>query len=185
MGTEKAMLDLAGQPVLAHVARRLAPQVSAVRLNAPAVFPNPLDLPLLADTIAGQLGPLAGVLAGLCSLQAGETHLLTVPCDSPFFPLDLAARLQADADDESIVVAASEDLLHPVFCLWPATIADDLAAWLADPDNRRIQAFLRRHRMVTVDFPLIETPEGPLDPFLNINTPQDMETARRFAGALA
>ncbi|TDK37595.1 molybdenum cofactor guanylyltransferase MobA [Rhizobium deserti] len=186
MGTEKALLDLGDQPLLAHVARRLAPQVSVVKLNAPPGFPAPLALPLLPDTLAGQLGPLAGVLAGLGHLQPGETHLLTVPCDSPFFPLDLAARLRAQADDEnSIVVAASDGRLHPVFCLWPRAIAEDLQDWLADPDNRRIQAFLRRHRMVTVDFSLIDTPEGTIDPFLNINTPEDLETARRFAGLLA
>jgi molybdopterin-guanine dinucleotide biosynthesis protein A len=186
MGTEKAMLDLGGQPLLSHVARRLAPQVSLVRLNAPPGFPIPLALPMLPDTMAGQLGPLAGVLAGLSNLEPGETHLLTVPCDSPFFPLDLAARLQAQADEEeSIVVAASDGRLHPVFCLWPSAIAEDLQNWLANPNNRRIQAFLRRHPMLTVDFPMIETPQGPIDPFLNINTPEDLQTARRFAELLA
>jgi molybdopterin-guanine dinucleotide biosynthesis protein A len=157
-------------------------------LNAPESFPNPLALPLLPDVISGQVGPLAGVLSGLRRIQAGGVeagHVLTVPCDSPFFPLDLVQSLQDGAGgQEVIVVAASQGRGHPVFGLWPTGIADDLQHWLSDENNRRIMTFLDRHRVVTVDFPLLEAEAGHLDPFLNINTPDDLAEAMCFLGVL-
>lgn len=189
MGTDKAFLDIGGETILAHVVRRLGPQVSEITLNAPADFPNPLGLRLLPDRISGQIGPLAGVFSGLRDildrgLQA--THLLTAPSDSPFVPVDLVRRLEAEAGDpNAIVIAASDGRDHPVFGLWPVSIADDLETWLSDPDNRRIKDFLRRHRVVTAEFPMIGTQHGLLDPFFNINTPEDLQEARRFAEELS
>lgn len=189
MGTDKAFLTIGGDTILGHVVRRLLPQVSEIALNAPSGFPNPLGLRLLPDQIPGQIGPLAGVLAGLrdirtCGLQA--THLLTVPSDSPFVPADLARRLEAEAGGpNAIVIAASTGRDHPVFGLWPVSISDDLETWLSDPGNRRIKAFLQRHPTVTVEFPMVETPQGLLDPFFNINTPEDLQEARRFAKELS
>nr|WP_250808933.1 molybdenum cofactor guanylyltransferase MobA [Neorhizobium tomejilense] len=189
MGTDKAFLTIGGDTILGHVVRRLLPQVSEITLNAPIGFPNPLGLRLLPDLVPGQIGPLAGVLAGLRDVQARglqATHLLTVPSDSPFVPADLARRLEADADDpDAIVIAASDGRDHPVFGLWPVSITSDLGTWLSDPDNRRIKAFLERHRVATVEFPMIETPQGLLDPFFNINTPEDLQEARRFAEELS
>lgn len=188
MGSVKAFLEIGGDTILGHIVRRLVPQVSSVTLNASESFPNPLGLRLLPDRIGGQIGPLAGVLSGLHDMQDrahAATHLLTVPSDSPFLPADLVARLQAETPDpETIVIAASDGRDHPVFGLWPISIADDLEAWLSEPDNRRIKAFFRLHRMVTVEFAMIETSHGPLDPFFNINTPEDLQEARRFAEEL-
>ncbi|CAN7311457.1 molybdenum cofactor guanylyltransferase MobA [Neorhizobium sp. LjRoot104] len=189
MGTDKAFLTIRGDTILGHVVRRLLPQVSEIALNAPADFPNPLGLRLLPDRIPGQIGPLAGVLAGLhdieaCGLKA--THLLTVPSDSPFVPADLVRRLEAEAGDpNAIVIAASDGRDHPVFGLWPVSIADDLETWLSHPDNRRIKAFLQHHHVVTAEFPMVDTTQGPLDPFFNINTPEDLQEARRFAEELS
>ncbi len=189
MGADKAFLDIGGDTILAHVVRRLGPQVSEITLNAPAEFANPLGLRLLPDRIGGQIGPLAGVFSGLRDMRArgpGATHLLTVPSDSPFVPLDLVRRLEAGADDpNAIVIAVSDGRDHPVFGLWPVSIADDLGSWLAGPDNRRIRDFLRRHPLVTVEFAMIGTPHGLLDPFFNINTPEDLQEARRFAQELS
>lgn len=189
MGADKAFLDIGGDTILAHVVRRLGPQVSEITLNAPAEFPNPLGLRLVPDRIGGQIGPLAGVFSGLRDMRArgpGATHLLTVPSDSPFVPLDLVRRLEAGADDpNAIVIAVSDGRDHPVFGLWPVSIADDLGSWLAGPDNRRIRDFLQRHPLVTVEFAMIGTPHGLLDPFFNINTPEDLQEARRFAQELS
>ncbi|WP_105427635.1 molybdenum cofactor guanylyltransferase MobA [Neorhizobium tomejilense] len=189
MGTDKALLTIGGDTILGHVVRRLLPQVSEITLNAPMGFPNPLDLRLLPDLVPGQIGPLAGVLAGLRDIQGRglqATHLLTVPSDSPFVPADLVRRLGAEADDpKAIVIAASDGRDHPVFGLWPVSIADDLETWLSDPDNRRIKAFLDRHHTVTVEFPMVETQQGLLDPFFNINTPEDLQEALGFAEELS
>jgi len=189
MGSVKAFLEIGGDTILGHIVRRLIPQVSSVTLNASESFPDPLGLRLLPDRHGGQIGPLAGVLSGLRDLQdrgVTATHLLTVPSDSPFLPVDLVARLQAETPGpETTVIAASDGRDHPVFGLWPLSIADDLETWLSNPDNRRIKAFFQRHRVVTVEFAMIETSHGLLDPFFNINTPEDLEEARRFAEELA
>ncbi|MBP1846040.1 molybdopterin-guanine dinucleotide biosynthesis protein A [Rhizobium petrolearium] len=188
MGSVKTLLEIGGDTILSHIVRRLSPQVSGITLNAYDDFPNPLGLRLIPDKLADQPGPLAGVLAGLRDVETrgiSATHLLTVPSDGPFVPTDLVSRLQAGTDDpDAIVITASDGRSHPVFGLWPISIADDLETWLADPQNRRIKAFLQRHRVVTIEFPRIETLHGLLDPFFNINTPEDLEEARRFAEVL-
>lgn len=185
----KALLDIGGATMLRHIVQRLTPQVSCVMLNGPADFPDPHGLRLVPDTLGGQVGPLAGVLAGLRQIigrSPSVSHLLSVPSDSPFFPDDLAARLRVSIENMStIVIATSNGRSHPVFGLWPTAIANDLQSWLGSPENRRITAFLQRYRVVTVDFPMIATPIGRLDPFFNINTPDDLSEARRFAEALA
>ncbi|RWX75524.1 molybdenum cofactor guanylyltransferase MobA [Neorhizobium lilium] len=187
MGANKALLALGSDTILGHVVRRLSPQVQPLWLNAAADLARMFALPAVPDTIADHAGPLAGVLAGLRALaDADATHLLTAPCDSPFLPRDLAERLQAACDSpSSIVVASSAGRDHLVFGLWPFSLADDLEAWLSDANNRRLNAFLRRHQVVTVDFPLVETSNGLLDPFLNLNTPEDLAEARNFVGLLA
>jgi molybdopterin-guanine dinucleotide biosynthesis protein A len=188
MGSDKALLTIGGDTILGHVSKRLAPQVSALTVNAPADFPDPLRLRHLPDCIGGQIGPLAGVLSGLRDMEErclGTVRLVTVPCDSPFVPHDLVVRLSGQSiTDDTIVIAASGGRSHPVFGLWPASIADDLETWLSDPQNRRISAFLERHPVVTVEFEVIETRQGRLDPFFNINTPKDLDEARLFGEEL-
>jgi molybdopterin-guanine dinucleotide biosynthesis protein A len=187
MGADKAHLALGDRSVLGHVVHRLSSQVAPLLLNAPADFAETFGLRLVPDTLAGQAGPLSGILSGMRAVAPDRSpHLLTAPCDSPFLPLDLLSRLRtAQEDAEQIVIAASLDRMHPVFGIWPVSLADDLEAWLSSPDNRRINAYLRRHRVVTVDFPLVETSAGRLDPFLNLNTPEDLADAQRYLGTLA
>ena len=189
MGFDKAGAPLGGATLLDHVVSRLTSQVDEIVLNAGDRLRANNFVPLrhVPDLRAGQQGPLEGVLAGLADMKArhsDRTHLLSVPCDSPFLPLDLALRLHDEAGQETIVAASSAGRLHPVFALWPTAISADLQTWTADPENRRLQVFMRRHRLVIVDFPLIDTPAGPLDPFLNINTPEDLVMAERFADTL-
>ena len=189
MGRDKAFLELGGETILERILRRLKPQVSEISLNAPALLSDPKGLQLVPDIIPGQMGPLAGILSGLRDLEirrSKASHLLVVPSDSPFFPENLAARLEAGVDHpHAIAVASSGGQAHPVFGLWPVALADDLQAWLSNPENRRIKAYLSRHRVVTVDFDPVETSRGPLDPFFNINTPEELAEARAFLEALA
>lgn len=184
MGRDKASAGLAGKPMILRIAERIGPQVSALAVNAPEAFAVNLGLPLVPDTLAGHPGPLAGVLAGLRHALAAmpeATHLLTVPADTPFLPFDLVARLEgAAAAPDQIVLAASAGRVHPVVALWPLSLADDLEAWLTEPENRKLQAFIARHPSIAVDFPLLATPAGDLDPFFNVNTPDDLATAERF-----
>ena len=185
MGRNKALVPLDGEPMLGHVVHRLKPQVSQILLNAEAHWADGFGMPLVEDTLPDHQGPLAGILAGLRAVATrapATTHLLTVPADSPFFPLELADHLiQALTNDgTAIPVASSRGAMHPVFALWPVALADDLEIWLKNPENRRIKAFLARHTAVDIDFPLVETVHGPLDPFFNINTPADLALAEDF-----
>ncbi|MDI7863849.1 molybdenum cofactor guanylyltransferase MobA [Rhizobiaceae bacterium n13] len=188
MGANKALVPFGRQPLLDHIIDRLRLQVSAIVINAVPGWAEDRGFPVVPDSLPDQPGPLAGVLAGLRHARSAYpdvTHLLSVPADSPFFPADLAARLSQVLDDtDTIAIAASDGREHPVFGLWPVSIADDLAAWLAQEENRRVRSFLARHRLREVLFPLIDTPHGPLDPFFNINTPDDLSRARLFLETL-
>ncbi|TRB01013.1 MULTISPECIES: molybdenum cofactor guanylyltransferase MobA [Rhizobium/Agrobacterium group] len=187
MGTNKAMVTLGDAPLLSHVVRRIAPQVSDVTINAATKekgdWADSFGLPLLPDTLNGHAGPLAGVLAGMRHFRNREatgSHFLTAPADSPFFPDDLVARLCEHVSDNTIVIAASSGQLHPVFALWPVALADDLEDWLKNDANRRIRAYLARHVTIGVAFPPVETAKGSLDPFFNINTPDELALARSY-----
>ncbi|WP_424974900.1 molybdenum cofactor guanylyltransferase MobA [Dinoroseobacter sp. S124A] len=183
-GGDKSLHDLGGQPILAHVIQRLTPQVGPIALNAngdAARFAD-LGLPVIPDSIEGFAGPLAGVLAGLdWAAEKGAETLVSVAADTPFFPTDLVARLDAARAETGhpIAMAASPDGgrksglgRHPTFGLWPVALRDDLRAALTD-GLRKVVLWTDRHGTAMA---LFEGP-GP-DPFFNVNTPDDLETAR-------
>jgi len=186
-GGDKPLRLLAGRPVIAHIVARLSPQVSTLALSANG---DPLrlaswDLPVVADTIEGHLGPLAGVLAGLAWLTAahpGISGLLTVPGDTPFLPFDLVDRLVAarNAQAAEIAIAASSGRTHPVVALWPVGLARALNEALAVEGLRKVEAFVSRYRVAVVDYPA-----QPIDPFFNINTEADLTAAALAASSIA
>ena len=175
-GGDKPLLPFGEGTVLAAVLARLAPQAGPLAINAngdPARL-APFGLPVLPDPVKGHPGPLAGLLAAMIWARSlGAARVLTVPGDAPFLPLDLADRLaQAGAP----AIAASGGRAHPVAGLWPTALAEALRQDLAG-GLRRVQSFATTHGAGEVDFPL--PPDGP-DPFLNLNTPEDLAKARRF-----
>ncbi|MGI2032166.1 molybdenum cofactor guanylyltransferase MobA [Rhizobium panacihumi] len=183
MGRDKTVMPFGDRSMIAHVVERLGPQVSTLAINALPGFGEHRNLPLVPDALSDHQGPLAGILAGLrhFAVQGGVTHMVSAPADGPFLPRDLVARLAAACPDQNtIAVASSEGHLHPVYALWPLSVADDLDSWLQDPDNRRIKAFLARHPMMSVPFQQEDTPAGPRDPFFNINTPEDFARAQNY-----
>lgn len=188
MGSNKALSPFGGRKLLQHVVERVKPQVSTLALNAQPGWAHDFGLPLVPDTKSGHAGPLAGVLAGLCHFAATRpdaTHILTVPSDSPFFPDTLAQRLLDHAvDSGTVVIAASKGQVHPVFALWPVSLMDDLDTWLADDANRRIRSFLARHPTIGVSFPPVESATASIDPFFNINTPEELSQAQLFLASL-
>ena len=178
-GGDKAFLLLHGKPLLAHVVERLAPQCASLVLNAngdPTRFAS-FALPVVADDPADFAGPLAGVLAGLeyCARHSPHrTHVLTLAVDTPFAPRDLVARLSGalSVDGAEIAVAASGGRTHFVATLWPIALAADLRRALVDEGVRKVEAFLGRYRVATVEWPV-----EPIDPFFNVNTPDDLARA--------
>ncbi|OWV90783.1 molybdenum cofactor guanylyltransferase [Rhizobium sp. R635] len=184
MGRDKARVMLGPESLLSHALARLAPQVLSVAVNADAASGN---VPVVPDHIAGKAGPMAGIHAAMVYAAglASVTHVVTVSVDCPFFPADLVARLAAAIERPSqIAIAASEGRSHPVFGLWPLTLAADLEAWIATDEKRRVRDFLLRHDVTEVAFPLHPTRASLLDPFFNINTPDDLAEAERWLEAL-
>lgn len=178
-GRDKGALLLGGRPLLAHVIERIAPQVSAIVLNAngdPARFDS-FGLPVVADSVSEFPGPLAGVLAGLDWAAArGEEAVVSVAADTPFFPTDLVARLQAEARLSGLALAGTPDphrghVRHPTFGLWPVALRDDLRAAL-EGGLRKVVLWTDAHAAGLAMFEA-----GEVDPFFNINTPEDLAAA--------
>jgi len=182
-GGDKTALRLVGLPMIQIVADRLRPQVQQLAISSnsdPGSLPN-FGLPVLPDSIADFQGPLTGILAGLeWALSIRAARLLTAAGDTPFFPGDLAARLIAGQSADHIVVAASHRGLHPTFALWPTTLASDLRRHLETGGTRKVVAFIERHPYAAVTFENCDLPGGAVDPFFNVNTPDDLAEARRL-----
>lgn len=184
-GGDKSLLSLSGRPILAHVMDRLSPQVGAMALNAngdPSRFAQ-WGLPVVPDNVDGFAGPLAGVLAGMdWAAEQGAKAIVTVAADTPFFPLDLVTRLEeaASGTAQGLALAATPDpekstARHPTFGLWPVALRDDLRDALND-GLRKVVIWTDRHGAGTA---LFDT--GGMDPFFNINTPDDLKTAEALA----
>ncbi|MQQ08751.1 molybdenum cofactor guanylyltransferase MobA [Epibacterium sp. SM1979] len=188
-GGDKGLLEVGGQSLLSHVIERLSPQVAGLALNAngdAARFAE-LDLPVIADSIEGFAGPLAGVLAGLDWAAAqGADAIVTAAADTPFFPTDLVARLIEASDGQTypLVLATTprtgEELKsggrskvnrHPTFGLWPVALRDDLRAALTD-GLRKVVLWTDQHGGREALFEA-----EPFDPFFNVNTPEDLHRA--------
>jgi molybdopterin-guanine dinucleotide biosynthesis protein A len=191
-GGDKPLIALGGRPMLARVIERLAPQVERLVINAngdPARFAA-YKLPVIADTIGGFAGPLAGILAGMRWSQTNlpeARFIVSVAADTPFFPMDLVARLSEGCgrDEETIALAASTIGTHPVFGLWPVALAGDLEAFLRTTDSGKILTFADRHVRLNVPFDDIVLPNGAtVDPFFNVNTPEDAKRAEEIAASL-
>lgn len=186
-GGDKGLRELAGRPILSHVIERARPQVAALVLNAngdPARFAD-FGLPVAADGIEGFAGPLAGVLAGLDWAAADRPEcdwLASFPCDAPFLPLDLVARLLAAIEDEDadLACAVSEGRDHPVVGLWPTRLTEDLRHALAEEEIRKVDVWTGRYRLARVAFEPVALPGGLVDPFFNANRPDDIDEAARL-----
>ena len=176
-GGDKGLLHLGGQTLLARVMARLEPQVAEIALNAngdAARFDAECDV--IADSVSGFAGPLAGILAGMDWAAArGHAHIATAAADTPFFPCDLVPRLMLAAETAPIALAATPEGArlnrHPTFGLWPVDLRDDLRTALRD-GVRKVVEWTDRHGTALAQFPA-----QPFDPFFNVNTPEDMTKA--------
>jgi molybdopterin-guanine dinucleotide biosynthesis protein A len=181
-GGDKGVKPLAGRPILAHVIERLRPQVGPIALNANGDTTRfrEFGLAVVRDTVSGLPGPLAGILAGMeWAAQIGNAdYVISVAGDTPFLPADLVEKLEAaTGTGDRIVLASSAGRTHPVFGLWPLALRDDLARFLSEGKSFKVATFAERHDHATVDFPLATGGGRTIDPFFNVNTPDDLEEA--------
>lgn len=180
-GGDKGLLRLGGQSLLTRVIDRLAPQVAGLALNAngdPTRFEG-YRLPVLADSITGFAGPLAGVLAGLdWAADQGAEAIVTAAADTPFFPADLVPQLllASEGMQNPLVLSATPDpargrVRHPTFGLWPVALRDDLRTALED-GLRKVVLWTDAQGGREALFPVTT-----FDPFFNVNTPEDLTRA--------
>ena len=181
-GGDKTLNDLGGRPLLAHVVERALPQVDTLILNAngdPARFAG-YSLPVVADTVDGFVGPLAGVLTGQEWARENAPDakwVVTMATDTPFFPSDLVVRFAAEIDENGadMAMATSGGNRHPVFGMWPVRLADDLRHALVVDGVRKVLHWTNRFNLVQVNFSC-----SPYDPFFNVNRPEDLQQAKRL-----
>jgi len=184
-GGDKTMLRIANVTILDRVLATLSAQTAGIVINAngdPKRFAH-TGLPVVTDTVPGYAGPLAGVLAGLDWLSTqnnGIQWMLSVPCDCPFLPDDLVERLHAARQKMGagvpLACARSGKWRHPVVGLWPLALREQLRHALLEEDLRKIEVFTSRHGIAIADWP-----DRPIDPFFNVNTPEDAKHAERLA----
>ncbi|MBP6583464.1 MAG: molybdenum cofactor guanylyltransferase [Chromatiaceae bacterium] len=169
-GQDKGLIPFGGRPLVAWIIEALGPQVGRILINANRNTEAyaALGYPVVADCIAGFQGPLAGIATAMA--VAETPWILTLPCDGPYPPPDLAQRLAAaltQADTE-IAVARDAERLQPVHALLPVALALNLHRYLA-AGERRIDTWYAQHRLALADFS--DCPLG----FANLNAPQDAQ----------
>jgi molybdopterin-guanine dinucleotide biosynthesis protein A len=179
-GLDKGLVQAGKKRLIDHALARLrgqtlAPQTILISANRNVSTYARLGLPVLTDTMQDYPGPLAGFLTGMQHCQT--SWLLSVPCDSPNFPQDLAERLLAQAllDRSDIVIAADrssqgEQRKQAVFCLMRATLAQDLSAFML-AGERKIGFWVARHSHSVVCFD--QAGDDPMA-FFNVNSASEL-----------
>jgi molybdopterin-guanine dinucleotide biosynthesis protein A len=184
-GGDKVRIEIGGVAILDRVLACLSAQCAGIVINANGDLERFADTgaPVIADNVPGFAGPLAGILAGLDWLAEqhnGIEWMLSVPGDCPFLPDDLVERLHQArrAAGTPLACARSGEWRHPVVALWPVALRADLRKALVDEDLRKIEVWTARHGVAVTDWPA-----EPVDPFFNVNTPEDAAKAEALAQA--
>ena len=182
-GVDKPMQRMGGRSLLERVVERLSPQCDRLILNAngdPSRFAA-FGLPVVADGLADFPGPLAGILAALewtAADQPDVAWVVSVAADCPFLPGDLVSELHRAraAENAELAVAASGGQTHPVIGLWNVGLGQALRQALVVEDIRKISRWTARYRLASATWPT-----EPIDPFFNVNTPEDIARAETLA----
>lgn len=171
-GINKGLVEFKSRPMIAHVINRLEPQVDELLINANQKIEDyqRLGHKVFADSIGGFAGPLAGLQAGM--VAAKNELVATAPCDSPFLPLDMVARLRKAliANDAQLSVVVTGSQPQPVFCLCYRKLLPHLTAYL-ESGGRKIDTWYATLKIAEVDF------GDETEAFMNINTRQELDRA--------
>lgn len=174
---DKGLQPFRGEPMMAIVLRRFAPQVNELLINANRNLDEyaRFGYPVMPDNIEGFAGPLAGLHAGLSA--ARHELVVTAPCDSPLLPLDLVSRLHSSLTEAraQLAVAKTFSQVHPVFCLCRRDLLAHLAQFL-ERGGRKIDAWYAT--LDVVEVPFDDQPQA----FSNANTPEELRDLERAVG---
>ena len=182
-GVTKATISVGGLTLLERVRAALMPQARTVLLSiaghqADAPWAEQAGLSLVSDPIhdGGPMGGIAGALVWARAYAPEAAAVVSVPVDVPFIPPDLVARL---TQEDGIAVAVSGDMQHPAIAAWPLAVADDVLAAVGRGEVA-LHRWQARHPVRAVSWPTT-----PYDPFLNINTADDLRAAEDIAVQVA
>ncbi|MGE0340920.1 MAG: molybdenum cofactor guanylyltransferase MobA [Xanthobacteraceae bacterium] len=182
-GGDKSLIEIGGVTILERVLSRMKPQCSRMIINAngDASRFGFTGLPIVPDDIPDFAGPLAGILAGLDWAAANEPdteYIASVPGDCPFLPRELVQRLEEARNHEGkpLACAKSGDWRHPVVGLWPVALRADLRHALMKEQLHKMEVWTARYGVATAVWP-----DQPIDPFFNVNTPEDAARANEVA----
>lgn len=185
----KCLASLNNKTLLRHVIDRMSPQVQKLILSVNGSLSHfeEFKLPLITDKISGHAGPLAGIHAAMSWIQTHEPHiewLLSTPTDTPFIPEDLAEKLyeKIPANGPAIIQATSGNRVHPICSLWPVALRKDLEEALNN-NMRKVRLWTENYNVIKVDFPVKTNGDLELDPFFNINHPEDLDIAEKLGKA--
>jgi molybdopterin-guanine dinucleotide biosynthesis protein A len=182
---DKAFLSISNQTLLEIVVDRLQRQTQQIAINTNSNSAKYFQhgIPILKDQIGGSLGPLAGIFTAMkWANDMGYKKVATVAVDTPLFPNNLLKELfqKMGVSNSDIVFAASESnqkqkkVLHPVFGLWKTHLFEDLRKELGK-GIRKVTLWSERHKASCVCFY-----DERIDPFFNINTPQDIILLKEY-----
>jgi molybdopterin-guanine dinucleotide biosynthesis protein A len=177
IGGAKPLRRLGGERLIDRAVRQARgwSDAVAIAVREPSQV-QPLDAGLVHDD-PGVAGPLGGLIAGLRFARTeGRSLLLTIPADTPFLPADLLERLIEAIGGHGCALAASGGQLHPVCGLWRIAVLEQ-ADYLSS-GKRSLKGFAELAGYVAVEWP-----GGPSDPFLNINTAEDLVRAEKRAAS--
>ncbi|MGY9035355.1 MAG: molybdenum cofactor guanylyltransferase MobA [Rhodobacterales bacterium] len=181
-GEEKGLIKLNNKSLIEYSIERLKPQVNRLVINANNNLTkySEFNTPIVSDPLPGFLGPLAGVLAGLeYADQKGYSHIVTVAADTPFFPKNLISLFLTVAKNHNgLAIATTQDKnnniqRHPTFGIWPCHLRKNLRTHIVN-GLRKIVIWTEKHNAGEALF----DDNKKLDPFFNINTPADLNTAK-------
>lgn len=172
-GADKGLQMLGGKPMVEWVLERLSPQVGEVLVNANRNIArySRLGCRVVPDIIGGNAGPLAGLQRGL--MEAAGELVATVPCDAPYFPVDLVRRLAEPLREKNVdlAVVRTGNRIQPVFCLARKSLLPQLTTFMED-GGRKVDAWFLTLRIAAVDFDSEAA-------FANVNTPDDLNALER------
>ena len=181
-GADKIKIRIGDATILERALERLQPQCARLIINANDTprFAT-AGLPVVADGVQDFPGPLAGILAALDFATAHMPDiawLVSAPGDCPFLPRDLVPRLHhaRHAAGAALACAASDGRQHPVIALWPVALREDLRRALVEEGVRKVGDWSARYARAVAEWPV-----APVDPFFNVNTPDDVAEAERLA----
>jgi molybdopterin-guanine dinucleotide biosynthesis protein A len=181
-GSDKGQIKIGGAAILDRILERVRPQCSRVVFNSNSDPKTaPAGLTVVPDNVPGYPGPLAGILASLdwAARNAPEiSWLVSVPSDCPFLPRDLVVRLhQARSDGDAMLACAeSAGRRHPTIALWPTRLREDLRTAIITEQMRAVHEWTARYPLAVATWP-----DTPVDPFFNVNTPDDVAKAAELA----